>query len=85
MALTGNLANAGVPMEQALSPDECDKMRRFLWVLVWAAGKCYRAGRTPDVAAFIRVWAGKEGVRGGLTRQERARRDGACAAGSAGG
>jgi len=43
------------PMEDALTPDECAEMRRFLAVLV-ALRRELPAGRKVEVAAFMAEW-----------------------------
>lgn len=48
---------AGIPMARALTPDQCMRMRSFLWALRAAANQCYEAGRAPDIGAAMRGWA----------------------------
>lgn len=67
-----------VPMEQALSPDQCERMRRFLRALVWAVDECHRVGRKPDVIGGIKAWADRS-MAGPQTGPRKGDRE--CAAG----
>jgi hypothetical protein len=42
-------------MEEALTPDECAKMKAFLRTLV-AYANCLPPGSRPDVSGFLSVW-----------------------------
>ncbi len=51
---------AGVPMEKALSPEQCEKMRQFLRALVVAAAQA-EPGVKLDVSAFMAEWHRQQG------------------------
>lgn len=52
---TKKVGSGGVPMEQALSPEECRVMRAFLRTLVCAAKKC-PPGTELHIGRFMERW-----------------------------